>query len=92
MIVGTFNLVMAERLIRRVCDHCKIQTSVKDDPRYTYAKESFRNFEKDALKKEILSRGINQQQWNDFINNGLIYSGSGKDPQTGEKCPICGGT
>ena len=74
MIVGTFNLVMAERLIRRVCDHCKIQTSVKDDPRYTYAKESFRNFEKEALKKEILSRGINQQQWNDFINNGLIYT------------------
>ena len=92
MIVGTFNLVMAERLIRRTCDHCKIQTSVKDDPRYTYAKESFRNFDKEALKKEIISRGINQQQWNDFINNGLIYSGSGKDPQTGEKCPICGWT
>ena len=44
---------MAERLIRRVCDHCKIQTSVKDDPKYKYAKESFRNFEKEALKKEV---------------------------------------
>lgn len=92
MLVGTFNLVMAERLVRRVCDHCKIQTSVKDTPQYTYAKESFRNFEKEALKKEILSRGINQQQWNDFINNGMIYIGSGKDPKTGEKCPICGGS
>lgn len=92
MLVGTFNLVMAERLVRRVCDHCKIQTSVKDTPQYTYAKESFRNFEKEALKKEILSRNINQQQWNDFINNGMIYIGSGKDPKTGEKCPICGGS
>lgn len=92
MLVGTFNLVMAERLIRRVCDHCKIQTSVKDDPKYRVAKESFRNFDKEALKKEILSRGINQQQRNDFINNGLIHVGSGKDPATGDKCPICWGT
>jgi type II secretory ATPase GspE/PulE/Tfp pilus assembly ATPase PilB-like protein len=89
MVVGTFNLVMAERLTRRVCEHCKIQTSVKDDPKYTFAKESFKNFNKEALKKEILSRGINQQQRNDFINNALIYVGSGKDPETGETCPVC---
>ncbi|MFA7298292.1 MAG: GspE/PulE family protein [Candidatus Absconditabacterales bacterium] len=92
MIVGTFNLVMAERLIRRTCDHCKIQTSAKDDPKYKFAKESFRNFDKEALKKEIISRGITQQQRNDFINNSLIYTGSGKDPVTGEKCQICGGS
>ncbi len=92
MLVGTFNLVMAERLVRRVCDHCKIQVSVKDNPRYKVSKESFRNFEKEALKKEILSRGINQQQWNDFINNAMIYAGSGKDPKTGEVCPVCGGS
>ena len=89
MLVGTFNLVMAERLIRRVCDNCKTQTSVKEDPKYTFAKESFRNFDKEALKKEILSRGINQQQRDDFINNSMIYTGSGKDPKTGEKCPVC---
>ena len=89
MVVGTFNLVMAERLIRRVCEHCKIQTPMKENPKYIFAKESFRNFEKEALKKEIISRGINQQQRNDFINNGLIYTGSGKDPTTGKTCPIC---
>ena len=92
MLVGTFNLVMAERLVRRVCDHCKIQTSIQDNPKYKFAKESFRNFDKEALKKEIISRGINQQQRNDFINNAMIYTGSGKDPVTGDKCPICGGT
>jgi len=90
MLVGTFNLVMAERLARRVCSHCKIQTSAKDNPKYKFARESFRNFDKEALKKEIISRGINQQQRNDFINNGLVYVGSGKDPTTGEKCPVCG--
>ena len=92
MLVGTFNLVMAERLIRRVCDHCKIQTSALDNPKYKFAKESFRNFDKEALKKEILSRGIHQQQRDDFINNAMTYIGSGKDPMTGEKCPICGGS
>lgn len=92
MLVGTFNLVMAERLVRKVCDHCKIQTSAKGNPKYKFAKESFRNFDKEALKQEILSRGINQQQRNDFINNEMIYTGSGKDPITGEKCPVCGGS
>jgi type IV pilus assembly protein PilB len=92
MVVGTFNLVMAERLIRKVCDHCKVQTVVKDNPKYIYAKESFRNFDKWALKKEILSRGIDQQQRDDFINNEKTYIGSGKDPTTGEKCAICWGT
>ena len=82
MVVGTFNLIMAERLSRKVCEHCKIQTSVKDDPKYIFAKESFRNFDKEALKKEVLSRGITQQQRNDFITNGLMYTGSGKDPKT----------
>ena len=92
MIVGTFNLVMAERLARRVCEHCKIQTSAKDNPKYKFARESFRNFDKEALKKEIISRGINQQQRNGFINNGMVYVGSGKDPKTGDKCPFCEGS
>ena len=92
MLVGTFNLVMAERLVRKVCDHCRTQISVADNPEYRFAKESFRNFDKEALKKEIISRGITQQQWNDFINNGMIYIGSGKDPVSGEKCPVCGGS
>jgi type II secretory ATPase GspE/PulE/Tfp pilus assembly ATPase PilB-like protein len=92
MVVGTFNLVMAERLIRRVCDHCKTQVSVKTNPKYIHAKECFRNFEKEALKKEIISRGITQQQRNDFVNSGIIHVGSGKDQATGGTCPICKGS
>lgn len=92
MLVGTFNLVMAERLAKKICEHCKTQVSMQDNPKYTFAKESFRNFDKEALKKEILSRGINQQQRNDFANKGMIYTGSGKDPVTGKTCPICNGS
>ena len=65
---------------------------MKDNPQYIYAKENFKKFDKQALKKEIISRGITQQQRDDFINNGLVYVGTGKDPATQEKCPICNGT
>lgn len=72
MLAGTFNLVMAERLVRKVCDHCKAQVNIKEDPKFNYAKESFRNFDKELLKKEVMSRNISEQQWNDFINNGMV--------------------
>jgi type II secretory ATPase GspE/PulE/Tfp pilus assembly ATPase PilB-like protein len=68
MLAGTFNLVMAERLVRKVCEHCKAQVSIKEDPKFLYAKESFRNFDKEQLKKEVISRNISEKQWNDFIN------------------------
>jgi type II secretory ATPase GspE/PulE/Tfp pilus assembly ATPase PilB-like protein len=83
MLAGTFNLVMAERLVRKVCDHCKNKVSIKDDPKFSYARESFRNFDKELLKKEVVSRNISEQQWNDFINDGFVSIGTGKDPQTG---------
>lgn len=89
MIVGTFNLVIAQRLCRANCKRCKTRISVKWDKRMEYIKESFRNFDKDALKKEIISRGISQEQWNDFINEWYIYTWSWKDPETGWTCPIC---
>ena len=72
MLAGTFNLVMAERLVRKVCDHCKAQVNIKEDTKFNYAKESFRNFDKELLKKEVMSRNISEQQWNDFINNGMV--------------------
>ena len=92
MLAGTFNLVMAERLVRKVCEHCKTKVAIKDDPKLNYAKESFRNFDKELLKKEVVSRNISEQQWNDFINDGLVTLGTGKDPQTGWVCPVCGGS
>ena len=89
MLSGTFNLVLAERLCRKVCYHCKNTKSVLDDPKFVYAKDSFKNFNQDLLKKEILARNISQEQWDTFIQNGIIATGTGKDPTTGETCPIC---
>ena len=92
MLAGTFNLVMAQRLARRVCTHCKNQISIKETPQYTYAKDSFRNYDEDALRKEIASRNITQKQRDDFMVEGLIEVGTGKNPQTGEICEGCGGS
>lgn len=92
MVADTFNLVIAQRLCRRVCTHCMIDKNVKDDPRRKYAKMSFSNFDVEALKREILSRGITQAQRTRFMNDGIVSVGSGKDPQTGDTCPVCAGT
>jgi type IV pilus assembly protein PilB len=91
MLAGTINLVIAQRLGRKVCSHCATKISVKDDPKYLYAKKTFQNFDKELLKKEIYARGITQQQWTDFFMNGYISQGTGKDPTTGEICPVCKG-
>ncbi|HCY21000.1 TPA: hypothetical protein DIC40_04020 [Patescibacteria group bacterium] len=82
MLAGTFNLVMAERLARKVCYHCKQATSVKGTPQHRFAVSSFKNIIPELLKKEIISRNITQEQRNSFINEGMIMTGTGKDPET----------
>ncbi|NOZ44333.1 MAG: hypothetical protein GXP45_04285 [bacterium] len=91
MLAGTFNLIMAQRLVRTICPHCKAKTSIKDDPRYILAKKSFIDFDKEELKKEIIKRKITQEEWDLFIKEGMAYEGTGKDPKTGEVCPVCEG-
>ncbi|AHB41295.1 hypothetical protein P148_SR1C00001G0502 [candidate division SR1 bacterium RAAC1_SR1_1] len=92
MLAGTFNLVMAERLARKVCYHCKQATSVKGTPQHRFAVSSFKNIIPELLKKEIISRNITQEQRNSFINEGMIMTGTGKDPETGLVCPVCHGS
>lgn len=94
MISGTFNLVIAQRLWRRVCPNCahKVKISAEDEIRFKNAKQSFRIFDKDLLKKELVIRGITQEEWNDFFVKWYITEGSGKDPKTWEVCPVCNGS
>lgn len=92
MVSDTFNLVIAQRLCRKVCSHCKTQKNMKEDPRWKFAKASFKNFDPDLLKKEIVARGITQKQWNDFITDGLVSVWTWKDPTTGDVCPVCWGS
>lgn len=89
MLAGTFNVVMAERLARTVCPHCKAPFSVKWTEQHRFAVESFKNILPELLKKEIIKRNITQEQRNSFINDGMIMKWTGKDPETWEVCPVC---
>jgi len=92
MVAGTFNLVIAQRLCRNICPNCKTVANFKTDPRYLNALETFKEFDKDALRDELVSRGITGQEWASFIKDGNIIVGTGKDPKTGGICPICWGS
>lgn len=89
MISGTFNLVMAQRLTRRICDACVEVINSHETEAYHNAREVFVHLEKEFLKKELLARNITQVQWDDFMNKGNTYIWSGKDAQGGV-CQKCG--
>lgn len=74
MIWGTFNLVIAQRLARRVCHHCKVKINAKKEfPQlYNAAKMALVSMSKDQLLYELKSRWISSEQWNDF-KNWYIY-------------------
>lgn len=92
MVAGTFNVVMAQRLVRRNCSHCTQRKSIKWTPEWTNALNAFQWLAPDVLKNEILKRGITPDQWRMFTVEGNIAQWSGVDPTTGQKCEYCHGT
>jgi len=73
MLAGTFNLVVAQRLVRRLHPKQKKQVSVVGTPAYLWAQQSLEHFDADELKKEVISRGITKEQWDAFMKDGLAY-------------------
>lgn len=88
MVAGTFNVVMAQRLIRRICPTCKTTHDIKGSKKRKDAIDSFHGLDPNVLKKEILSRNITPQQRKDFVTDGITTTGSGKVGQ-GNVCPTC---
>ena len=72
MVAGTFNVVMAQRLTRRICPHCTHKTSVKDTLQRSQALDAFHGLNPETLKQEITKRGITPDQWRDFVTNGMM--------------------
>ena len=91
MVAGTFNLVMAQRLVRKVCTQCQHTTCIKDTPRRKDAVDAFRGLDANILKKEIVSRGLTPEQWKNFVTDWNITEWSGLD-DSGQKCSLCGGS
>ncbi|HMT01314.1 MAG TPA: GspE/PulE family protein [Candidatus Absconditabacterales bacterium] len=92
MLAGTFNGVIAQRLSKKICSHCAVDINIKDKPAFQFAKQAFATMDRKMLKDEIVRRGISSEQWTKFINDGITSYGSGKDPQSGETCSVCGGS
>ena len=67
MLAGTFNLVIAQRLVRELHPDHKKQVSVVDHPAYMRAKQSFERFDAQQLKKEVQARNITKEQWDAFM-------------------------
>ncbi len=91
MIWWTFNLVMAQRLARTVCPHCKDEVNLKEEfPIYfRYAIETLQNIPKETLVSELKSRGISKEDFDKFAKEGIWYIWTWKDPKTWEKCSVC---
>ncbi|MBP6085815.1 hypothetical protein KA478_01200 [Patescibacteria group bacterium] len=56
MIAGTFNFVMAQRLIRKSCVACSTDIDFSEDKQYTFAKETLMKMNKDVLSSELKKR------------------------------------
>jgi len=94
MIAGTFNLVIAQRLWRKICDHCKTKYNIKKDNPSLYKNmiEVLQKMKPEYVKQELTLRWITWERWNEFKNDGIIYIWSWKDLETWEVCPVCWGS
>ncbi|MEI7477774.1 MAG: hypothetical protein WCJ81_04645 [bacterium] len=71
MLAGTFNFVMAQRLVRKVCSSCSALVDFSKDKQYAYAKDTLSKMDKSVLTSELKKRGIDQAQWKNFLDGKL---------------------
>jgi type IV pilus assembly protein PilB len=84
MITGTFNVIIAQRLWRKLRDDSKIQVNVKEKypELYESAKQALLTMKSDALDREMTMRKIDPQALGNFMTNGIARW---PDPAKGEK-------
>lgn len=92
MVAGTFNLVMAQRLWRKICENCRIKYNVKKDKPeiYRILLEVLQWMKPEHIKQELKLRKISAERWSEFKNDWIIYIWSWKDKETWEICSHCG--
>ncbi len=95
MMAGTINMVMAQRLARKICPQCKSQKSVKWTSLHNYAVAAFKGMNMTSLQKELERRNISIQRWNQFVNEGLVsyWTGHTHEDHQGDgddhTCSLC---
>lgn len=90
MVAGTFNLVIAQRLVRRICSSCQEEKSVKGTQEWKDSIEAFYDLDKAALQKEVQLREIDSSVWDKYTKEWIVTYWTGK--LDGETCPTCGGS
>ncbi len=89
-ICGTFNLVIAQRLSRKVCEHCQTLSDISGSDYFKYAKQSLTSMKWNTLEKEMKSRGITEAQRKSFSDGKImIWKWTDED---GKTCSYCNGT
>ncbi len=94
-VCGTFNLIMAQRLSRKICPNCQAQKNIQElspeqQQYYQFAKESLSQMDPKALETELKLRNINSEQRKAF-GDGSCMTWTGKD-SSWHTCKNCNGT
>jgi type IV pilus assembly protein PilB len=64
LIASSVNLIMAQRLVRKVCDNCKVQEQLSIE-------------QNDALTRELVKIGLTEEQVHQFVGDGKFFKGTG---------------
>lgn len=67
MLAGTFNFVMAQRLVRKVCSACTIDVDVSKQKEYAFAKDTLEKMDKTVLATELKKRKVDQAHRQNFL-------------------------
>jgi len=101
-VCGTFNLIMAQRLSRKVCTECKVLTPINQKSEsnsdllaphselYNFAKESLSQMDPKVLETELKLRNISNEQW-ELFSKGQMIIWTWKSPDW-HTCKNCNGT
>ncbi len=90
MIAGTFNFVMAQRLVRKCCSACSDYKDFSQEKEYTFARETLMKMNKEILASELKKRLVDQIHWQNFLQWKIkVWTWKDKD---GNTCPICNGS
>lgn len=73
MVTGTFNVIVAQRLGRKMRDDCKMEVNVKEKyaERYESARQSILSMKPDALQREMRMRKITGKMIERFMEDGI---------------------
>lgn len=97
MVAWTVNLVMAQRLVRKICPTCIQKQSILWTDMHKMAVNAFKSMDREILWSELSSRGISIARRNEFIKDGTVSYGSwtewephtDKNDETTPSCQTC---